>query len=139
MQHFLKVGANWVLFLSDDSLDATLQKHIVNVGSPLNTAKTKKIIKMGPLFMKHPLYYWSLILHAFMEKSAVYEKYLPLSQLGFVSLIMSVSKKLSLITTVLIKCIEKFHFRKKTFFSSFSWEIEERCLWHFCRADETLS
>ncbi len=85
------------------------------------------------------IYYWSFILHAFMEKSAVYEKYLPLSQLGFVSLIMSVSKKLSLITTVLIKCIEKFHFRKKTFFSSFSWEIEERCLWHFFRADEILS
>ncbi len=42
MQHFLRVGANSVLFLLDDSLNATLQKHIVNVCSPLNTAKIKK-------------------------------------------------------------------------------------------------
>jgi len=30
-----------VLFLLDDSLDATLQKYIVNASSPLNTAKKK--------------------------------------------------------------------------------------------------
>jgi hypothetical protein len=42
MQHFLRVGTNGALFLLDDSLDATLQKYIVDACSPLNTAEIKK-------------------------------------------------------------------------------------------------
>ncbi len=63
MQDFVRIGTNCVLFLLEDSLDATLQKYIVNACLPLNTAKIKKIIKMELLLMIHPLEYFCLKMH----------------------------------------------------------------------------
>jgi hypothetical protein len=45
--HFLTVDVNWAQFLLNDSLDAALQKYIVNACSPLNTAKIIKIYING--------------------------------------------------------------------------------------------
>jgi predicted neutral ceramidase superfamily lipid hydrolase len=51
--HFLTVNVNRVQFVLNDSLDATLQKYIVNAYSTLNTAKIIKK-RIGSLLMKHP-------------------------------------------------------------------------------------
>ena len=52
-------------------------------------------------------------------KSSVYEKFLHPAELGGTSLILPISKKMSLITTLLIKYIEKLNFKKKKYFSVF--------------------
>ena len=65
------------------------------------------------------IYYLFVIFHIFMVKLSVYEKELHPTELGGTSLILTVSKKMSLILTLLIKYIEKLNFRKKLFFHVF--------------------
>jgi hypothetical protein len=85
------------------------------------------------------MYYWSFSFDVFIVKLPVYEKYPRPTELGGTSLITTASKKISLIIALLTKYMEKFSFTKKTIFSCFWWEMEGRCLRHFCRADPTLS
>ena len=85
------------------------------------------------------IYCSSFIVHVFIVKSSVYEKYLHPVELEGTSLILPISKKMSLIMPLLIKYIEKLNFKKKSIFPCFSREIEGRCLRRFCRADQALS
>ena len=85
------------------------------------------------------IYFSSFIVHVFIVKLSVYKKSLHLTELGSSSLILSISKKISLILTLLIKYIEKLNFKKKSIFPYFSREMEGRCLRHFCTADQALS
>jgi len=48
--------------------------------------------------------------HVFIVELSVYEKYLPLTELGCSSLILTASKKISLILTFLIKNHRKAQF-----------------------------
>ena len=85
------------------------------------------------------IYYSSCISHFFIAILSVYEKWPHLTELGSSSLILTVSKKISSILTLLINYTEKLNFRKKLYFSCFRLEIEWRCQRHFCRADQALS
>jgi hypothetical protein len=56
------------------------------------------------------IYCLSLIFHIFMVKLSVYENVLHPTELGGTSLILSASRKMSLILRLLIKYIEKLNF-----------------------------
>ena len=85
------------------------------------------------------IYFWSFISHIFMLKLSVYENELHLTELGGTSVILSVSRKMSLILRLLIKYMEKINFREKSIFQCFSREMKGRCLRHFYRASQALS
>jgi hypothetical protein len=85
------------------------------------------------------IYYLFVNFHIFMVKLSVYGKELHPTELGGTSLILSVSRKMSLIQRLLIKYIEKLNFRGKYIFWCFSREMEGRCLRHFCRVGQALS
>ncbi len=85
------------------------------------------------------IYCSSFIVHFFIVKLSVYEKSLHLTELGSSSLILSISKKISLMLTHIGNYIGKNNFRKKSMFCYFSREMEGRCLRHVCRVDQALS
>ena len=65
------------------------------------------------------IYYLFVIFHIFMVKLSVYGKELHPTELGDTSLILSVSRKMSLILRFLIKYIEKLNFWEKSIFDVF--------------------
>jgi hypothetical protein len=65
------------------------------------------------------IYIWSLFSHIFILKLSVYGNELRSTELGCNSLILSISRKLSLILRFLINYIEKKYLWRKMFFSIF--------------------
>ena len=73
-------------------------------------------IRILQILLFQMIYCLSFSFHIFMVKLSVYEKYFHLTELGSSSLILTVSKKMSLILRLLIKYIEKLNFREKSIF-----------------------
>ncbi len=76
--------------------------------------------------------------HIFILKLSVCGNELRSTELGCNSLILSISRKLSLILRFLINYIEKNTFGEKCFFLYFSRGMEGRYVRQFCRVDQTL-
>ena len=113
----------------------------VLISTRLFYIRSERFFQIGILqiLLFQMIYCWSFIFRLFMVKSPVYEKYFHPTELEGSSLILSASKKMSLILRLLIKYMGKINLKKKSFFRSFLSEIKERCLQQFCRANEALS
>jgi len=73
-------------------------------------------IEILQILLFQMIYCLSSSFHIFMMKLSVYEKQLNPTELGGTSLILSISRKISLILRLLIKYIEKLNFREKSIF-----------------------
>src|ERR1700722_11689139 len=74
--------------------------------------RTKLFLYLANLWILlfQTIYCWSFMFHVFIVELSVYEKYLSLTELGCSSLILTASKKISLILTFLIKNHRKAQF-----------------------------